>query len=73
MADKNAVGDRDGRDAEHTQQCGDEKFAEQAAYMFRPEVQCVSFHKPKLLLFTGGHKKRPDKRRGFTQSSYPAL
>lgn len=41
MADKNAVGDRDGRDTEHTQQCGNEKFAEQAAYMFRPEVQCV--------------------------------
>lgn len=57
MADKNAVGDRDGRDAEHAQQRGDEKLAEQAAYMFRPEVQCVSFHKPKLLLFTGGHKK----------------
>ncbi len=44
MADKNAVGDRDGRDAEHTQQCGNEKLAEQAADMFRPEIQSVSFH-----------------------------
>ncbi len=44
MADKNAVGDRDGRDAEHAQQCGNEKLTEQAADMFRPEVQCVSFH-----------------------------
>ena len=25
--------------------------------MFRPEVQCVSFHKLKLPLFTGGYEK----------------